>query len=394
MTSKMKTKIIGNINFDYGVAHRPFESLEQFRNALVDKYLEIHQSDVLVFEKIHGSNIQIMGIYNDGKWNVKIGSRKRWITSEDKFNNIQQIYTNNITNIHNLFDDAVKYFDYKDGVVVRIYGEVFGGKYGGKSSPSAMKTQSEPNYGYDNDVAFFGMTIDGVTVPILRVVDLIKAHNLKHPPIIFQGQLADFLKDFDVNKFQSRVSSEFYDLEFLDTPKATEGVTIQTINPDATGDEAIIRKYKQTWAVENRRVTNPTNIVEENHSEIEKACMDMMNYMRFVHYNSKNTIDDMTNPRMIGNHIKNIIADTMRDVDEEFPNNKYPQLNRKNISRMLTKKAFPMFKEFVADLNVRSQTPEERMNNLITTNQNLSAQVNIMSQRLSSIMQRIEVLSS
>ena len=29
---------------------------------------------------------------------------------------------------------------------VRLYGEVFGGKYGGSSDHGAIKTQSEPNY--------------------------------------------------------------------------------------------------------------------------------------------------------------------------------------------------------------------------------------------------------
>ena len=340
-----------NIDADNDVDHIPFVVLEQFRNALVDKYLGIYVSDVLVFEKIHGSNIQIMGVYNNGKWNVNIGSRKRWINSSDNFNNIQRYYANNIENIHNIFDSATKDFETKDGVIIRLYGEVFGGKYGSESADKSIKTQDEPNYGLDNDVAFFSMIVDGITIPILSLTDSLCIHNLKHPPIIFQGQLVNFLKDFNVNKFNSRVSSEFYGLEFLNTPKATEGVTIQSINPDVTGDEATIMKYKQMWAVENRRVMNPTKIVVNDNSEIENASLDMLNNMRLVHYNSKNTIDDMTNPRMISQHIKNIIDDTMKDINEEFPNNEYPELNRKNISKMLSKKAFPMFKDYINQLN-------------------------------------------
>ena len=35
--------------------------------------------------------------------------------------------------------------------------------------------------------------------------------------------------------------------------------------------------------------------------------------MRFISYKSKNTIEDITNPRLIGSHVKEIVEDTMKD---------------------------------------------------------------------------------
>ena len=119
-----------------------------------------------------------------------------------------------------------------------------------------------------------------------------------------------------------------------------------------------------------------------------------MNTNRINCYYSKNTLDDITNPRMIGTHIKNLIEDAMKDIDEEFPYVKYPDLDKKAVSSMLSKKTFPMFKSFVAELNKVPLTPEQRMENLISTNDNLSAQVNILYQRLNTVMNRLTVLSA
>ena len=89
------------------VEHRPYNSLEQFRNALVDKYLEIY-NQVIVQEKIDGSNVQIMGQYVYGKWNFLLGSRRKWISMKDRFNNFQTLFAENSDNIIALFNEAIR----------------------------------------------------------------------------------------------------------------------------------------------------------------------------------------------------------------------------------------------------------------------------------------------
>jgi hypothetical protein len=380
----------------YKVEFYPYNSLEQFRNALVDKYLQIY-NQVIVQEKIDGSNVQIMGQYVDGKWNILLGSRRKWISAKDKFNNFQSLFAENSENIIALFNEAISDLPSKENVIVRLYGEIFGGKYGDKSDPGSFKTQTGPNYGSSNDFAFFDMIVDGKPIYVETLLTLLKNYNLKAPPVIYRGNLSNLLSGFNVDKFQSRVSKIYYNLDFIDTPKATEGVTIRTLNPFAIDDEQLIMKYKQSWALENGRVrhkqtSSPTN--DESKGEVINACLDMMNTNRINCYHSKNTLDDITNPRMIGTHIKNLIDDAMKDIDEEFPYVKYPDLDKKALRSMLSKKTFPMFKSFVAELNKVPLTPEQRMENLIVTNNNLSAQVNILSQRLNTVMNRLAILSA
>ena len=72
--------------------HTPYNSLESFRLALVDTYLQTYSSDVVVQEKIHGSNTVILGYISNGTWEFKLGSRKKWLNPSDKFNNFHTIF--------------------------------------------------------------------------------------------------------------------------------------------------------------------------------------------------------------------------------------------------------------------------------------------------------------
>ena len=222
------------------VNHRSYASLEQFRPRLIDTYLDIYKNPVIVTEKIHGSNVQFTASWNGTTWVWHIGSRKRWVAENEKFNNVQKIHTNLLTNLTNLCDELR---NDKEDITIRLYGEVFGGKYGGETAPNAFKTQSEVNYGRDNDVAFFDIVINGDTMPIVEAFNLLNKHGLRTAPVIYQGSFANFVKSFNVNEFESVVSHRFYGLSHLKSPRGTEGVVIRTMNEkDAEEDELIILK--------------------------------------------------------------------------------------------------------------------------------------------------------
>lgn len=379
------------------VRHIPYQSLEQFRHPLTHQYLETYQSDVVVQEKIHGSNISIVGLKNgsseDG-WEFQLGSRRRWISPDEKFNNIQSLFETHRKQIINLFNKLCEQFyvdvDEAEQPVIRLFGEVFGGKYGGSKEATAFKTQCEPNYGPSNDFAFFDAFVGDVCVPVDDFIEIVPTFGLKIAPVIYRGPLSEFLASFDVNQFKSVVSKEFYDLEFIDQPKATEGVVIRSVNPKASKSESIVLKYKQTWAVENPRVIKERGEKPPQNSFSQfNECMNMLNENRMISYKSKNTIEDITNPRLIGTHVKEIVADTMRDVVEEFPPNKFPQLNQRDLSRALSKKAFPLFKNFIERVGHESLPFRERLQKAINDHTRLCAEVNSLNIRIESINKRL-----
>jgi hypothetical protein len=382
------------------ITHIPYYSLEQFRNSLVEKYLNIYNEDVVVQEKIHGSNIVIYGRRIGGSWFFKLGSRKKWITEDDKFNNFQTLFKNNEVNIRDMFTYLVEKNEFNNAEV-RIYGEIFGGKYGQESAPNAMKTQKEPNYCPNNDFAFFDIFIrdldnsnsESIKIPIMDSIATFEKFNIKFAPIVFKGKLNIFLSIFDINKFTSIVSMVFYNLDYIESERGTEGVTIRSVNPQSP-DEEIVLKYKQPWAVENRRVFEKKPKIVNNVSDIEELCLDMMNNNRIDSYNSKNTIDDMTNPRLIGSHMREIIDDTIKDIKIEFPSDKYPDLNLKKISGLLSKRGFPILKEYIKNLENASMPPEVRIQRLIQEQDNIVANVNILSNRLQKAIQKLKTLEN
>jgi hypothetical protein len=354
------------------------------------EYLETYKNPVIVMEKIHGSNVQFTASWNGTNWDWLIGSRKRWVSKDEKFNNVQKIHASILHNLTELCDELR---NDKEDMVIRFYGEVFGGKYGGESATHAIKTQGEVNYGPDNDVAFFDIIRNGKTVPIVRAIDSLEKHSLNVTPVIFRGNFANFVKSFNVNEFESRVSQMFYGLPHLKSPKGTEGVVIRTMCEDkADEDELIVLKWKQDWALENGRVGHktPTPIADDN--EAINACLAMLNQNRFESYASKMVPADLTDPRKIGSHVKAVIQDTMDDVNKEFTNEEYPELDRKLINKKLSQMAFPMFKKFLKTLELQSMTPEMRIKNLSVEGNNLSAEATILSQRLIKLQQRLAIL--
>ena len=380
------------------VQHVPYRSLEQFRIALTSEYLETYKSDVVVQEKIHGSNISIVGLKNldvENGWEFQLGSRRRWISPDEKFNNIQSLFESHLEQIIRLFNKLYEkfYVDEGEQPVIRLFGEVFGGKYGGSKEATAFRTQCEPNYGPSNDFAFFDAFVGGVCVPVDDFIEITPKFGLKIAPVIYRGPLADFLTSFNVNEFKSVVSNEFYGLEYIDQPKATEGVVIRTVNPKASKHEATVLKYKQTWAVENPRVIKSRIEKDPRSSSTHfNDCMEMLNENRLVSYKSKNTLDDLTNPRLIGTHVKEIVADTMRDVVEEFPPNKFPDLNQRDVSRALSKKAFPLFKMFIERIGRESFPLGDRLKNATNEHTKLCAEINSLKTRIENLNKRLIAL--
>ena len=55
--------------------------------------------------------------------------------------------------------------------VIRLYGEVYGGQYGGDNANGAVKTQREPNYCPFNDFAFFDIYVDEIKMPVLEMIE-------------------------------------------------------------------------------------------------------------------------------------------------------------------------------------------------------------------------------
>ncbi len=230
---------------------------------------------------------------------------------------------------------------------IRLYGEVFGGQYGKVKDLKSFKTQNEPNYCPQNDIAFFDIFIDGINIPIMDSIDIFNKYEIKVAPVIFKGLLKDFLQNFDIKDFNSVVSKEFYGLDYIDSLKSTEGVTIRNI---CIENEPIILKWKKKWALENGRVNIESPIKINTGLEVEHICLDMVNNNRISSYASKITFDELIDPQLISFHVKEILNDTMKDINDEFPPHLNPTIKFKNIKKKIIGKVYPMFKSYIIEI--------------------------------------------
>ena len=168
-------------------------------------------------------------------------------------------------------------------------------------------------------------------------------------------------------------------------------MTIRTVGLcDADSNEAIILKYKQAWITENRRTHLRENKKIDNKDELTESCLSMLNTVRLDAYKSKNTLNDMTNPKLLSVHMKNIIEDTVDDIQKEFPFDQYPTIKMKELKGLLSKKGFPMLKKYIRELDTVSLPLETRLDNLQRNTTNIAVNLNMISQRLKMINNRIK----
>ena len=353
--------------------HVKYPSLENYKPKFKGKFNRLYGDiDIIVTEKIHGSNVCIVGTKTfktlNSEWEIKLGSRNRWIDPEETFHNFHSVYEKYKDDIIKLFDELYCQInanadngDNGDNasngpITIRLFGEIFGGKYGDQKDDTAIRVQKEPNYCPFNDIAIFDIMVNNTKYPILQTHQLLQKYSLKTPPIIYRGSFDTFIEEFDINSFNSVLSKEFYNLDFIDTPKATEGVTIRTTNPSPRYKEQIILKYKKDWALECGKPKNNQNNGDNGDngdSEFERTCYSMVNENRFNSYISKNTMEDVLDSELLGHHIKEIVADIIIDIKKEFPENpENPTLMKdiKKIKKNLSRRVYPMFKEYIKSL--------------------------------------------
>ena len=333
----------------YYFKHHKYPSLDNFREKLRDYYLQ-NLGEVIVQEKIHGANAQFSGRFKNGECNIMLGSRNRWIEPKETFHNLHDVYNTYSDNIIGLFNEIKTKI--KDTIIIRLFGEIFGGKYGTEKYNYTYCVQKEPNYCPHNDIAFFDIMVNGEKLNVIESHKLFEKFNLKIAPVIFRGQIKDFLSNFEIDKFKSVVSTRLYNLPYIKSPKSTEGVTIRMINPPSEKQEIII-KYKQTWALESGRPKNYRNVNYDN--DFENKCNDIVNYNRISSYRSKITVEEFLDIKQIAFHVRNIVEDIIIDIKKESN-----QTITKNINKKLYRIVFAEFKRFVRDID------EENITNNLT----------------------------
>jgi Rnl2 family RNA ligase len=248
-------------------------------------------------EKIHGTNYSFL--YN-GK-DVIPCKRSSKLGNDTTFMNHTHVFSKYETDIKVIFEYLQKIYD--NIIQIRLYGELFGGFYNGKTKDGHKNIQKGVNYHPENEFMAYDLKIQTADkIFYYDYLDLQKMfHDLgdsikvKHVPVIANGTYDEVIK-LDP-KFESIVYS-YYDLPKLEKNYA-EGYVIRSVREmnmmDSTGKQnkyRLIFKFKNPKFAEVTRVHAVPSVPKEVKPNYFNILKQYLTEMRYDNVKSKLSDDE------------------------------------------------------------------------------------------------------
>lgn len=242
---------------------------------------EINEPTWVVTEKIHGSNYSFWVDYYTGQKAAYVNAAKRtgFIDKGEKFYNHQEVFNRLSFGAYSM----AKQLD----VDVAIFGELFGGSYGGVSK--GIVIQKGTQYHPHNDFMCFDIARykngNPETLTFYdhdKVVELCEEFNIPHVPVLFEGTLQACL-NFN-NEFQTNVP-KIYGLDDI-AGNICEGIVIKPKKPLflKSGERVILKskndKFSETTKVPKIKAIasvfteSVLNVIEKITSGLTENRMD------------------------------------------------------------------------------------------------------------------------
>lgn len=307
-----------------------YHSIDNPKNKLIDDIRSHVPKDCefVATEKIHGANMSIH-IFPDGT--VRFASRNRWLEETDEFNGYKTIKEE----VQEKCVKMSKMVEFKDRFIV--YGELFGGVYPNRYTPSNIKQIQKEIY-YTNLLSFFAFDIkvDGAYMDFNDYYRLCDKVDLPYPNVIVSGTLDECLQ-FDVENFETPIPA------ILGLPPVennfAEGVVIKPVvnyyHPK--GYRFIVKLKKSSFSDVRPKVKILTRTGEEVDDETINITEEMLRYINKNTVESvsiKNSNTKLLQAKLIGLVVSDAISTFKRDnPDVVLPSKKH---QKKFISATLT----------------------------------------------------------
>jgi Rnl2 family RNA ligase len=191
---------------------RKYSSIENLKASEI-KAIKKHGYDNVEWiatEKVHGSNFSVT-IYKDEYDDVKVvaGKRTAFLEENEKFNSYESVVEKYKKGFINLYEMIPKI---DTEVVVRVYGELYGGAYPGyKNNMPAV--QKGIYYAPYNDFIIFDISINGSYISYDMVVAYCSTVGLQYIRELARGKLDD------LRTMSSEFESTIYELHGLEKVK-------------------------------------------------------------------------------------------------------------------------------------------------------------------------------
>lgn len=264
-----------------------FSSLENtYRQNLIDK-VQYEGKDVgewVVTEKIHGANFSF---WCDGT-EVKVASRSQFV--DGTFYNCQAVinrYSEGVLQTFHTF--------YKQGDVLVIYGELFGGNI-----------QKEVQYG-EKDFRGFDVSVNGTPLDKVKAFSIIRWAGIQTVPFLKVGSFKECLEMN--NTFQSTLTPEGYEGENI-----SEGLVIEPVEPAwfANGSRVYFKNKTESFSEKNRQPK------EKQVFELSEQESDLLNEL--LAYNTEQRVSNVISKigQVTNKDFGRILGLTVQDILEDF----------------------------------------------------------------------------
>lgn len=266
---------------------KKFSSLENtYRQNLIDKVQYEGRDGGLwmVTEKLHGANFSF---WCDGK-EVKTASRTQFV--DGTFYNCQSVINRYEQGVLETWSSVCK-----EGGVLTIYGELFGGN-----------VQKEVQYG-EKDFKGFDVAINGEIQEKVKAFGIIRFAGISTVPVIRTGT---FKECMEVNNtFKSLLTPEDYEGENI-----SEGLVIEPVVPQWFNNGSRVY-FKNKTAGFSEKNSTPKEKKVFALSEVESELMD-----EILEYNTTQRVSNVLSKFGVvtNKDFSKILGLTMQDLLEEF----------------------------------------------------------------------------
>ena len=280
-----------------------------------------------VLEKIHGSNCQIY--YDEDGF--KYGNRNSFI--KGSFKNAHKVLPQYEEKIKKIYDKYNK--------PIRIFGELFGGMWDGKTLE--MRVQKKVEYSKYIDAIFFDMMIGDEMIPYMDTCIILYKNNIRYLKPLSLCSLDDALKF--PNKFPTTIPSSLYRLP-TKNDNICEGIVIKTYEHEykTNGGARVILRSKNEKFTEKQRIRKPRENVA-----LTKEANELISILES--YITENRMDAVISKQEFGKKdFGMFIAKFAKDVLEDAKNdevnlNSVDKREMSRINKIMNKKIVEVCKD-------------------------------------------------
>ncbi len=236
-----------------------YNSIENLTNKLLSEFKESKLYNPLeqwiILEKVHGSNISIIG---NGKDDIEVAKRTAILKPDENFYNFQKILEKYDFRslISKVLDLNIPNYD-----TVAIHGELCGGFYPGMPAiPGVKMIQKEIKYSNDTEFIVFDIKLYNEKCMYLNYDTVIKLCNECHIPVIpilFRGTFDECLKWSSEHNVDASEIWKIFGMPFEIPNNIREGHVIKPVVSLFKGNSRIIFKDKNNKFKENIGVKEP-----------------------------------------------------------------------------------------------------------------------------------------